>query len=75
MTKEEGMDEFFAFVLNLVNECDKRFEGTNLKIATYMLCRLKSCTASLQLPENAMKNNNCGLPFVFYDKITKFLNP
>ena len=43
MTKEESMDEFFACVLNLVNECDRRFEDANLKVATYMLRTLKSC--------------------------------
>ena len=64
MIKEEGIDEFFACVLNLVNECDKRFEGTNLKVATYMFSRLKSCTVSLQLLEHAMENNNCGLSVV-----------
>ena len=56
--------------LNLVNECDRRFEDANLKVETYMLSRLKSCTTSLQLLENAMKNNNC----VFHDKITKTLS-
>ena len=70
MTKEESMDEFFASVLSLVNECDRRFEDANLKVETYMLSRLKSCTASLQLLENAMKNNNC----VSHDKITKTLS-
>ena len=70
MTKEESMDEFFACLLNLVNECDRRFYDANLKIATYMLSRLKSSTASLQLLENAMKNNNC----VSHDKITKTLS-
>ena len=70
MTKEKGMNEFFACVLNLVNECDRRFEDANLKVETYMLSRLKSCTASLQLLENAMKNNNC----VSHDKITKTLS-
>ena len=59
MTKKESMDAFFACVLNLVHECDRWFEDANLKVATYMLCRLKSCTVSLQLLENAMKNNNC----------------
>ena len=39
-----------------------------------MLSRLKSCTASLQLLENAMKNNNCDLPFISHDKITKTLS-
>ena len=66
MTKEKSMNEFFACVLNLVNECDRRFEDANLKVETYMLSRLKSCTASLQLLENAMKNNNC----VSHDKTT-----
>ena len=70
MTKEESMDEFFACLLNLVNECDRRFYDADLKIATYMLSRLKSSTASLQLLENAMKNNNC----VSHDKITKTLS-
>ena len=74
MTKEESMDEFFACQSNLVNQCDRRFEDANLKVATYMLCRLKSCTASLQLLENAMKNNNCDLSFVSHDKITKALS-
>ena len=74
MTKEESMDEFFASVLSLVNECDRRFEDANLKVETYMLSRLKSCTASLQLLENAMKNNNCDLPFISHDKITKTLS-
>ena len=55
MTKEESMDEFFTYILNLGNECDIWFEDANLKVATYMLSRLKSCTASLQLLENAMK--------------------
>ena len=59
MTKEESMGEFFACVLNLANECNRRFYNANLKIATCMLSRLKSCTASLQLLENAMKNNYC----------------
>ena len=66
MTKEKSMNEFFACVLNLVNECDRRFEDANLKVETYMLSRLKSCTASLQLLQNAMKNNNC----VSHDKTT-----
>ena len=64
------MDEFFAFVLTLVNECDKGFEDANLKDETYILSWLKSCTASLQLLENAMKNYNC----VSHDKITKTLS-
>ena len=34
MTKEKSMDEFFACILNLVNECDRRFEDANLKGAT-----------------------------------------
>ena len=55
MIKEESMDEFFTCILNLVNECDIWFEDANIKVATYMLSRLKSCTASLQLLENAMK--------------------
>ena len=67
---KRSMNEFFACVLNLVNECDRRFEDANLKVETYMLSRLKSCTASLQLLENAMKNNNC----VSHDKITKTLS-
>ena len=46
MAKEESMDEFLACVLNLVNECDRQFEDANLKVVTYMPCRLKSCTAS-----------------------------
>ena len=46
MAKEESMDEFFTCILNLLNECDIRFEDANLKVATYMLSRLKSCTAS-----------------------------
>ena len=66
MTKEESMGGLFACVLNLVNECDTHFEDANLKVETYMLSRLKSCTASLQLLENAMKNNNC----VSHDKTT-----
>ena len=70
MTKEESMDEFSTCVLNLVNECDRHFENTHLKVATYTLSTLKSCTASLQLLENAMKNNNC----VSHDKITKTLS-
>ena len=74
MTKEESMDELFECSLNLVNECDRRFEDANLKVATYMLSRLKSCTASLQLLENVMKNNNCNLPFVSHDKIAKTLS-
>ena len=74
MTKEENMDEFFACELNLVNDCDRRFEDANLKVATYMLCRLKSCTASLQLLENVVKNNNCDLSFVSHDKIIKPLS-
>ena len=74
MTKEESTDDFFACVLNLVNECDRKFEDANLKVATYMLCKLKSCTASLQLLENAMRNNNCDLSFVSHDKITKTLS-
>ena len=53
MTTEESIDEFFTCILNLVNECNRRFEDANLKVATYMLYRLKSCTASLLLPENA----------------------
>ena len=69
MTKEESMDEFFACVLNLVKECDRHFEDAHLKVATYMLSRLKSYTASLQLLENAMKSNNC----VSHDKIAKTL--
>ena len=28
------MDECFACILNLVNECDRRFEDANLKGAT-----------------------------------------
>ena len=39
-----------------------------------MLSRLKSCTVSLQLLENAIKNNNCDLSFVARDKITKTLS-
>ena len=39
-----------------------------------MLSRLKSCTVSLQLLENAMKNNNCDLSFVSRNKITKTLS-
>ena len=74
MTTEESIDEFFTCILNLVNECNRRFEDANLKVATYMLSRLKSCTASLQLLENAMKNNNCDLPFISHDKITKTLS-
>ena len=69
MTKEESMDEFFACVLNLVKERDSRFEDAHLKVATYMLSRLKLYTASLQLLENAMKSNNC----VSNDKIAKTL--
>ena len=69
MTKEESMEEFFAAVLNLVNECDRRFEDAHLKVATYLLSRLKLRPESLQLLKNAMKNNNCGLSFVSYDKI------
>ena len=68
------MDEFFACILNLVNECDRRFEDANLKVAAYMLSRLKSCTASMQLLENAMKKNNCDLPFISHDKIPKTLS-
>ena len=41
MTKEESMNKFFTCVLNLVNECDRQFENANLKVATYMLSRLK----------------------------------
>ena len=74
MTKEEIMDKFFTCILNLVNECEKRFEDANLKVATYKLSRLKSCTASLQLLENAMKNNNCHLSFISHYKITKALS-
>ena len=59
MTKEKNMDKFFACVLNLLNECDRHFEDANLKFATFMLSKLKSCTASLRLLDNAMKNNNC----------------
>ena len=73
MIKEESMDECFACVLNLVNECDRRFEDANSKVVPYMLSRLKSCTTSLQLLENTMKNNNCDLSFVSHDKITKTL--
>ena len=69
MSKEEIMVEFFACVLNLVKECDRNFEDAHLKVATYMLSRLNSCTASLQLLENAMKSNNC----VSHDKIAKTL--
>ena len=68
------MDGFFTYILNLVNECDRRFENANLKVATYMLSSLKSCTASLQLLENAMKSNNCDLSFISHDKITKTLS-
>ena len=64
MTKEESMDEFFTCILNLVKECDRRFEDANLKVATYMLSRLKSCTASLQLLENAMKTKKG--PYIKY---------
>ena len=39
-----------------------------------MLSSLKSCTASLQLLENAMKSNNCDLSFISHDKITKTLS-
>ena len=74
MTKEGSMNKFFACVLNLVNGCNRRFENANLKVATYMPSRLKSCTVSLQLLENAMKNNNCHLPLVSNDKITKALS-
>ena len=74
MTKEESMDEFFTCILNLVNEFNRRFEDANLKVATHMLPRLKSCTASLHLLENAMKNNNCDLSFISHDKITKTLS-
>ena len=74
MTKEESMDEFFACESNLVNECDRRFEDANLKVATYMFSRLKSCTASLQLLENLMENNNCDLSFISHGKITKTLS-
>ena len=73
MIKEESMDECFACVLNLVNECDRRFEDANSKVVPYMLSRLKSCTTSLQLLENTIKNNNCDLSFVSHDKITKTL--
>ena len=64
MTKEESMGGLFACVLNLVNECDTHFEDANLKVETYMLSRLKSCTASLQLLENAMKNKKG--PYIKY---------
>ena len=74
MTTEESIDEFFTCILNLVNECNRRFEDANLKVATYMLSRLKSCTVSLQLLENAMKNNNCHLSFISHYKITKALS-
>ena len=57
-----------------MNECDRRFGDANLKVVTYILCRLKSCTASLQLLENAMKNNNCDFSFISHDKITKTLS-
>ena len=74
MTKEESMDEFFTCMLNLVNECDRRFEDANLKVAKYMLSRLKSCTASLQLLENVIENNNCDLSFISHDKRRKTLS-
>ena len=45
MAKEESMNELFTCVLNLVNECDRCFEHANLKDETYMVSRLKACTA------------------------------
>ena len=74
MTKVESMNKFFACVLNLMNECERRFENANLKVATYMPSRLKSCTVSLQLLQNTMRNNNCHLPLVSNEKITKALS-
>ena len=69
MTKEESMDEFFACVLNLVNECDRSFEDANLKVEIYILSRLNLCTVSLQLL-NAKRNNNCAS----HGKMTKTLS-
>ena len=69
MIKEESMDEFFACVLNLVNECDRSFEDANLKVETYILSRLNLCTVSLQLL-NAKRNNNCAS----HGKMTKTLS-
>ena len=45
MAKEKSMGELSTCVLNLANECDRRFEHANLKGETCMGSRLKSCTA------------------------------
>ena len=45
MAKEKSMGELSTCVLNLANECDRRFEHANLKGETYMVSRLKSYTA------------------------------